>query len=25
LDATIGKRLTRAIEADMPLMVGDVG
>jgi N,N'-diacetyllegionaminate synthase len=24
LDATIGKRLTRAVEADMPLMVGDV-
>lgn len=25
LDATIGKRLTRAIEADMPVMEGDVG
>jgi sialic acid synthase SpsE len=24
LDATLGKRLTRAIEADMPLMAGDV-
>lgn len=25
LEATIGKRLTRAIEADMPVMAGDVG